>query len=206
MARKRAPEKKEWIRKAAIRIIAREGFYHCTTDKIAGEAGVSVGTIYNYFNNKKEILSYIFKVERTKLDVFFSRLKKKDLAVPQKIKFLIDKYFKYTFRNQEIARLLHDESNKSENEITREIFNYILSVREHLRELLEEGVEEGSVPCNYNPDMMINVITGAATVTAFYGFIQEENIEYIYNKGSDELFDIFTNGIFTSPEVIRKDD
>src|SRR5690554_2593021 len=148
MARKRAQEKKEWIRKAAISIIAREGFYNCTTDKIAEEAGVSVKTIYNYFNNKKEILSYIFKIECIKLDIFFSRLKKKDFSVPKIIKLLIDKYFKYTFRNQELARLLHDESNKSENEITREIYNYILSVREHLRELLDEGVEEGTVPRN----------------------------------------------------------
>ena len=40
-------EKKEAIRQAAITVIAQRGFHEAVIDMIAGEARVSVGTIYN---------------------------------------------------------------------------------------------------------------------------------------------------------------
>ena len=42
------------------------GFHTATTDKIAAAAGVAVGTIYNYFKNKEDILNHIFQVEYEK--------------------------------------------------------------------------------------------------------------------------------------------
>jgi TetR/AcrR family fatty acid metabolism transcriptional regulator len=56
-------QKKEIIRRAAIEVISKLGFHGATTDRIAQEAKVAVGTIYNYFKNKEDILDYIFEVE-----------------------------------------------------------------------------------------------------------------------------------------------
>ena len=55
--------KKELIRKHSIKVMAKEGYHNTKVQTIAQEANISVGTIYNYFKNKKEILEYIFQVE-----------------------------------------------------------------------------------------------------------------------------------------------
>ena len=39
--------KKEIIREAAIKVMAKKGFYNTKTSEIANEADVAVGTIYN---------------------------------------------------------------------------------------------------------------------------------------------------------------
>ncbi len=57
-------DRREQIRRGAIEVIAEKGFHAATTDMIARAAGVAVGTIYNYFDSKEEILGYIFEVER----------------------------------------------------------------------------------------------------------------------------------------------
>ena len=41
---------------AAIDVFSRKGFSEATTHEIAKEAGVAVGTIYKYFNNKRDLL------------------------------------------------------------------------------------------------------------------------------------------------------
>jgi AcrR family transcriptional regulator len=41
---------------AAAQLIAEKGFHRATTREIAGTAGISEGTIYNYFDNKESLL------------------------------------------------------------------------------------------------------------------------------------------------------
>jgi len=60
---KMSAEKKEQIRDAAVDVISENGFYNTRMQDIADEAGLAVGTIYNYFSNKDDVLEYIFKVE-----------------------------------------------------------------------------------------------------------------------------------------------
>ena len=42
---------------AAAHILKREGFEHTTTNRIAEKAGVSVGSLYQYFPNKEAIVA-----------------------------------------------------------------------------------------------------------------------------------------------------
>lgn len=44
------------ILEAAVRVLAREGAHKFTTVRVAEEAGVSVGSLYQYFPNKESIL------------------------------------------------------------------------------------------------------------------------------------------------------
>jgi TetR/AcrR family fatty acid metabolism transcriptional regulator len=50
------PDKPQQIIDAAVRVLARNGFYHSRVSDIAREAGIASGTIYLYFKTKDEIL------------------------------------------------------------------------------------------------------------------------------------------------------
>ncbi len=52
----RSREKRADILKAAARMFAERGYAGTTSDDIATAAGVSVGTFYNYFRNKRQAL------------------------------------------------------------------------------------------------------------------------------------------------------
>ncbi|MFW5972039.1 MAG: TetR/AcrR family transcriptional regulator [Bacillota bacterium] len=198
MARPRSPEKKEVIRKAAIRIIAEEGFHSCTTDKIAREAGVSVGTIYNYFSGKEDVLSYIFEIEEKKMDNYLSKFtKKKGINVPEKIRILLNSYFKYVFNNEKLTKLILDESNRPTTEVTEEIYSYLLTVREHVKKLLTNGKEEGTVNAEIDLDIMANMIIGSVNSIVFLGYIKPEKVNFILKNGPDNIYKVLVDGVFT---------
>jgi AcrR family transcriptional regulator len=48
--------RRDQILEAAVGVFADKGFHRATTKEIASAAGVSEGTIYNYFENKADLL------------------------------------------------------------------------------------------------------------------------------------------------------
>ena len=51
----RSKQTLEWILEGAARVFRAEGF-DATTNRIAATAGVSIGTLYEYFPNKESLL------------------------------------------------------------------------------------------------------------------------------------------------------
>lgn len=68
----RSREKRASLLRAAARIFAERGYATTTADMIAEAAGVSIGTFYNYFRNKRQILLALV-VEQ--LDDIFGQLR-----------------------------------------------------------------------------------------------------------------------------------
>ncbi len=52
----RSREKRDEILKVAVSLFVERGYNGTTSDDIAAAAGVSVGTFYNYFRNKRQVL------------------------------------------------------------------------------------------------------------------------------------------------------
>lgn len=63
----RSKETIEYILTAAGLVIDKHGYHATTTDRIAEKAGLSVGTIYQYFNNKDEIFARFLSREEAKV-------------------------------------------------------------------------------------------------------------------------------------------
>lgn len=52
---KRSIEKKEKIKNVAIELFSENGYNNVSTNEIAKKANISIGTLYNYFSDKKSI-------------------------------------------------------------------------------------------------------------------------------------------------------
>ena len=59
----------EAILEATIQVLAQMGGEHLTTTVIAQRAGVSVGTLYQYFPNKQSVLHGVLEMHLTKVVV-----------------------------------------------------------------------------------------------------------------------------------------
>src|SRR5215210_7007693 len=56
----RSKQTKEKIIQAAIRLFQERGYEKTTSNEIASNAGVSVGSFYTYFTDKRQLLLTIF--------------------------------------------------------------------------------------------------------------------------------------------------
>lgn len=81
------------ILEACSRILIREGFFGVTTDKIAKEAGVSIGSLYQFFGNKESVVSAVIHnlLEQDQQYVLrrFKEMNVEQLPVEQKIHALL---------------------------------------------------------------------------------------------------------------------
>lgn len=68
----RSRKKRDELLNAAAQVFAERGYSATTTDAIADVAGVSIGTLYNYFRNKRQILLALIV---TRCDDIFERLR-----------------------------------------------------------------------------------------------------------------------------------
>jgi len=60
--------KKELIRKKALKLFARDGYYTTSIRDIAGEANISKGLIYNYYESKEQLLKEIILTGLKKIE------------------------------------------------------------------------------------------------------------------------------------------
>lgn len=64
-------EKRSLILQAALKLFAEYGYHSCPVSKIAKEAGISKGLIYNYFSGKQDLLNALVKDATEKIMAFF---------------------------------------------------------------------------------------------------------------------------------------
>jgi TetR/AcrR family fatty acid metabolism transcriptional regulator len=168
--------KKDQIRIAAIKVIAKEGFFNATTDKIAKEANVAVGTLYNYFSSKEDILDYIFQIECKKRISYYTEIKNSNREWFAKIEEILRFHFQEMIKDPHIAKIiLAERINASRSKlISLDSFAKLPMI---LADILEEGITEGQIrQCDVKIMSLI-----------IFGFIESVMGEFIINRSEQFL-------------------
>ena len=129
---------------AAIKVFAREGFNDTKVQIIANEAGVSNGTIYNYFTSKQEILDYVYKTEMDKKTAYLDKLAKSKESAIEKIELFIRFYFSEWENNLDVLKIMVKESiySSSYSPASRNLFKTFV---QKIVGLMKEGVDSGEL-------------------------------------------------------------
>lgn len=121
------PEKQERILNAAINEFSKKGFKNASTDEIVKAAGISKGALFHYFNNKKDLLIYLYDyVLNIVMEDFFGKIDVGEKDILKRLRqvlliefTLIKKYpsmFDFVktinFENIEEVKVVLENSNK----------------------------------------------------------------------------------------------
>lgn len=82
-------DKNSAILRAAMELIAENGFHGSPMSMVATRAGVGIGTIYRYFDNKDILIGAVHKEIEARLSEFLSR----DYPAGQSIRRRLDHYY-----------------------------------------------------------------------------------------------------------------
>ena len=153
-------DKKERIREAAIKVMAETGFFNTKTSSVAEEAGVAVGTIYNYFRSKDEILEYIFAVELKKRLTFLTELKGSTEGFWEKLDRFLSYHFREIAKQPEIGRILVREKEYPRKNGATEISGYLQKIPEAIELMLNQAMERGEIG-KHNSIVVAAIVFGA---------------------------------------------
>ncbi len=196
-------DKQERIINAALKEFARSGYERASTNVIIKEAEISKGSLFNYFNSKKELylflLDYVAEmIEKIYAEVdwnetdFFERMRQMGL-----VKFKIYKKFPQAFNF--LRALAHEDAAEMKSEI-----------KKIGKDLIVSGLERGYKNIDWTKfredidrEKMINIINW--TMLSF-AELHRDKVDSIEDVGmevlseSDEYFDILKRCFYKKEE------
>jgi AcrR family transcriptional regulator len=105
----RATELVDTILEAAIQVLRKEGAQRFTTPRVAEKAGVSIGSLYQYFPNKAAILFRLQSDEwRQTTDLMRGILEDDEKPPPERLRILVHAFIRSECDEAEIRRALND--------------------------------------------------------------------------------------------------
>ncbi len=97
------------VLEAAVRVLAREGAQRFTTARVAEEAGVSVGSLYQYFPNKEAILFRLQSDEWEQTSALLENiLVNSDEPAPDRLRSMVRAFFQSEREEASLRTALKD--------------------------------------------------------------------------------------------------
>lgn len=153
-------EKKEMILEAAVEVMAEEGYYNTKMSWIADRAEIAVGTIYNYFGSKEEVLEEIFAREfKKRLDFLAALEDDPELTARDRIKSFLEKHFSDIKNNPSLGKILVREKEFPRKK-SDAIGGYLNQLPNKLAEVLSSAHQQGQLKID-NPDLTAAALFGA---------------------------------------------
>jgi AcrR family transcriptional regulator len=163
-SQKRAHDLVETIYEATVRILNEQAVEKTSTRHIAARAGVSVGSLYQYFPNREAILGSLFeRIVRSNVEKLEGKLDEiKDQTLEAKIDFIVAEIASRFLRNKRVVSVLFDQIFK----VGR--MKFLLTQRNLATQLVKKTLEQHrqELP-SQDLDLMAFV-----TVNAVMGVIQ----------------------------------
>lgn len=138
-------DKKEQILTAAIKVVSELGFDQATAKDIAVEAGVSVGTLYNHFRDKDDILNSIFAHALESRLQKLQKVNEMHGGVSGKLRSFLHTHFTAVRENPHLHQLLIQESQRPPYRRLAAIRDYSSRVPEAIEALLINAAQAGEL-------------------------------------------------------------
>ncbi|MCF7891013.1 TetR/AcrR family transcriptional regulator [Candidatus Bipolaricaulota bacterium] len=183
------------IREAATRVISHQGYFQTSIQEIAKEAGISVGTIYNYFENKQEILLDIFSKEFEDRKEFYEELSRQDTPLVEGIQAILNRHFSQLESHKELLRVIVQERFKPGSKLGKQLNQQYREVIRYVENLVKRALENGQIR-SCDPKVVATALFGAVESIVAYGVLRgEEEQEELFARAPEELANFFWWGL-----------
>ncbi len=199
--RNKAPDKRDRILQAAVRVFAQKGFYVARVADVAREAGVADGTIYLYFESKEALLQGLFEESMDRILDMMRELGGEGLPPAERLLQFFERYAQFTEEEPELAEVLTvqlRESGKLMKQIATKRFGEFLHL---LIGLIEDGQRTGA----FRQDLSARTVA-----RAMFGALDELSLSWVMSDARwrlkdscRELLDVFLRGMSASAEAAR---
>lgn len=181
--RGRSEERADKILEAATCLFGEEGFHAVSTRKIAAAAGVSEGTLFNYFSSKNELISAILARIYEELTERAVEGLRRLVDTRERLQFLAENHIRMMSRDNALfMRLIQSYMNvdiRGYTEIAGSVLHELnLSYAWVFDFTLREGIERGEVRADINLSALRDL---------FFGGLEYCNRSLFLHERFDEL-------------------
>jgi TetR/AcrR family fatty acid metabolism transcriptional regulator len=193
----RSKSKQQKIIEAAEQVFAEFGFDKAKISKIAMQAGVAEGSIYDYFKNKEGLLFSISKMRIDNLD----KIMKDSFVIKepaQKLRRFLKLHFSIFARNRNFLKIFVFDTLLNRNFYNSEAHVIYKNYQTRFLKIIDEGIKKGAFRPDLNARLFKDMFLGTCMHMALRWII-------FPNKPFDKLHEIDTiTDMFTSVALNRE--
>ncbi len=152
----RLEDKRSEIIDAATRAFNTHGYAQTTMDAVAAEAGISKGSLYNYFQNKKDLFAQVVlafsQSESPRIDEIIG----KAIPASEKLSVILDDWFDQLDRYEQIGRLVLEfmavaSGEDQEGQVSAILQDLYEDWRSQIAEIVQDGIDCGEFTGELDP-------------------------------------------------------
>jgi AcrR family transcriptional regulator len=181
------------ILEAARKLFARKGFQNTTMDEIAEAAGVAKGTVYLYFQSKRDVYLEALRCGFAGLTEEMMRTMDAAPTAAEKIRAFVNARVHYAERNRDFVAIYHAEfGNLRAATLSKEFRTLYLRQAKGLEAVIRQAAELGQIRA-VNPDA-----TGFMVYEMTRGLVLQRMLGYSNRTAEQDaelLFDMIWNGL-----------
>lgn len=138
-------ERREQIIQAAIACFSRKGYHLTTMDDIVAESGLSKGSLYWHFKNKKDVLFSVMYWYFDQVAVSLQGIVKDIPGASQKIQVLLDMFVRIFASDQPIINVFIDfyAESRHDEEVMKAIVSIMPGFIGQIAEVIQQGIDDG---------------------------------------------------------------
>lgn len=132
---------KELILQEAVELLKEKGYKNFSIRELASRCNIATGTVYNYFTNKRNIISVIFNERWAKLLTEVRKIKSQDISFEEKIKLVYLELEEYLTFHKEIFLELYREENCNKSHSREQLLGDLYTIVDDIIEFHTENKE-----------------------------------------------------------------
>ncbi len=134
------------IADAAVKLFIDKGFHKTTTRQIAGASGFSIGSLYEYFASKEDILYLVCELIHAEVERGVTEAMSKATGGRDALAAVIREYFKVCDRMSDFILLIYQESQSLPPQWQRRVLENELHITGLFVEALARIAATGTLP------------------------------------------------------------
>ncbi len=134
------------IADAAVKLFIEKGFHKTTTRQIAGASGFSIGSLYEYFASKEDILYLVCELIHAEVERGVTEAMTKASGGRDALAGVIREYFKVCDRMNDFILLIYQESQSLPSQWQKRVLENELRITGLFVEALARIVATGALP------------------------------------------------------------
>jgi AcrR family transcriptional regulator len=131
------------IAETALQLFRTRGYHATTVREIAEAVGISVGSLFNYFRSKEQILQAIYDATQEAIEQALQDALQLGPDPVKAFELAVDRYFTLIDRHHDHTVLVYQEFKSLDGRAKRQVIDRERRIMDIFRRILESGIERG---------------------------------------------------------------
>ncbi len=164
-SRARGERREQEIIQAAAELFANQGFHETSTRKIAEAAGVSEGTVFNYFSNKNELLTAIIRRYYDGLISTAEEILQQEMDTHRRLQLLAENHLRTIWADNALLMRMVQLYFNTDLDIyshmeTTELHQFNQRYTRSFNSIIREGIQRGDLQPGLNKQAIRDLFFG----------------------------------------------